>query len=117
MPILGITGGIATGKSSFTNFLEGALPAGVFDADACARDLTSNDPEVKRAIIEEFGGKVAIAGEIDRRQLRDIVFLDPEKRKKLEAILHPVIRAKWTELARKNRDAHSKNWLFVDIPL
>jgi dephospho-CoA kinase len=117
VPILGITGGIATGKSSFTGFLKSLLPAEVFSADECARELTSSDAAIKQAIIAEFGKQVEARSEINRERLREIVFADPEKRKQLEAILHPAIRARWSRLAAKNREARSKDWLFVDIPL
>jgi dephospho-CoA kinase len=118
VPILGITGGIATGKSSFTNLLRRIMPSEVFDADECARDLTANNPDIKQEIIAQFGAEITTGGgEIDRAKLRKIVFAEPEKRTRLEAILHPVIRARWMQLAQNNRAARSNDWLFVDIPL
>ena len=118
VPILGITGGIATGKSNFTNLLRRIMPSEVFDADECARDLTANNPDIKQEIISQFGAEITTGGgEIDRAKLRKIVFAEPEKRTKLEAILHPVIRARWMQLAQNNRAARSNDWLFVDIPL
>lgn len=114
MPVLGITGGIATGKSSFTEALRPHLSAEVFDADRCARELVAGDPGVRLSIGERFGSSVFDTnGELDRASLRQIVFCDEAKRRELEAILHPVIRQRWTGLAEKA----SNHWLIVDIPL
>lgn len=114
VPVLGITGGIATGKSSFTEALRPFLDAEVFDADRCARELVANDANVRRSIGETFGNAVFDAnGELDRARLRQIVFHDETKRRELEAILHPIIRKRWTDLAEKA----GNHWLIVDIPL
>lgn len=115
--MLGITGGIATGKTLFTDCLA-SLRAGVrvFDTDACARRLTDSDPAILAAIRERFGPAVFDAtGSLQRSALRAIVFTDPLARKALEAILHPAIRRAWLELARTIRD--QPDWLAVDIPL
>lgn len=116
MPSLGITGGIATGKSSFTARLLQCLPAAHFDADRSAHKLLGGDPEVRQKVVEEFGSQAFDAeGRPDRNFLREVVFRDEGRRKTLEAILHPAIRKAWTALAEKtNSDG---GWLFVDIPL
>lgn len=114
MPVLGITGGIAAGKTTFTHALQSRVGADVFDADACARELLSGDREVQRLVRAQFGaGVLDESGKPDRQRLREIVFAEPEKRRALEAILHPVIRARWTALA----STAQKQWLFIDIPL
>lgn len=117
MPVLGITGGIATGKTRFTSALRRLRPdAAWFDADARARELVRCDPAVRERIRAEFGDAVfSPAGEVDRASLREIVFQREEKRRALEAILHPVIREAWVALAVAARA--EKRWLFVDIPL
>ena len=119
MPVLGITGGIATGKTLFTECLAGLFPElTVFDADACARQLTASDPAILTAIREEFGPSVFDdTGALQRATLRSIVFADPEKRKALEAILHPAIRRAWLDLARTMRGPDGGHWMAVDIPL
>jgi dephospho-CoA kinase len=116
---LGITGGIATGKTFFTGCLAGHFPAlRVFDADARARELTRSDPAILTAIREAFGAAVFDDnGQLQRPALRSIVFADPDKRKTLEAILHPAIRRTWLELARNVREQDGNPWLAVDIPL
>ena len=119
MPVLGITGGIATGKTLFTGCLASLVPGmPVFDSDACARELTTSDPAILAAIRDRFGPEVFdVTGALQRSALRAIVFADPVKRKALEAILHPAIRRSWLELARTVREQPGNPWLAVDIPL
>lgn len=114
--ILGITGGIATGKSSFARYLSIRMPAEVFDADRCAKELLDTEQAVRRLVRETFGDEVLAAdGSLNRTRLREIVFADGEKRRALERILHPAIRGRWRGLAEKKRAANE--WLIVDIPL
>jgi len=116
---LGITGGVATGKSSLTRCLRQWLSARVFDADAIARELLESDTNVKQTVLEVFGSEVIDSGGggdvVDRGRLREVVFRDSEKRRKLEAILHPLIRIRWMEMAKIFRN--NPDWLLVDIPL
>jgi dephospho-CoA kinase len=114
--VIGITGGVASGKSSLTARLATMLAAKVFDADTAARDLLENDPEARQRIRERFGMAILDAdGRVDRGRLREEVFGDAVKRSALEAILHPLIRARWIGLAQLARS--SRDWLLVDIPL
>ena len=116
MPSLGITGGVATGKSSLTECLLRRLPAKRFDADQCAHDLLAADAEVRHAVRAQFGAlSYGEDGSPNRAYLRDLVFSDAGRRKQLEAILHPVIRSRWMALA--SEASAGKDWLFVDIPL
>jgi dephospho-CoA kinase len=119
VPVLGITGGIATGKTLFTSSLASLFPSlRVFDADRCARELTTSDPDIRAAIRDHFGsGVFDAAGALQRSALRAIVFADPLKRKALEAIVHPAIRRAWLEMARAAREEPGGAWLAVDIPL
>lgn len=117
MPLLGITGGIATGKSVFTRALRSRLSADIFDSDQCARELLASDPAIRRQVEEAFGLETYLAtGAPDRARLREIVFADEEKRHALEAILHPVIRARWMKWANPS-SASDRSWKLVDIPL
>jgi dephospho-CoA kinase len=116
VPVLGITGGIATGKSTFVRALTAAHPATLFDADATAHALLAEDAAVQRAVAETFGpGVLDAAGRPDRAKLRAVVFAEPAARQRLEAILHPVIRSRW--LAQAGEYRGRPDWLFVDIPL
>lgn len=116
MPVLGVTGGIATGKSAFTSLLRRLLPAEFFDADACAHELLAKDIATRQAVIETFGpGACDHSGEPDRAKLRALVFGDDLKRRQLESILHPAIRNRW--MARAAEVAREGGWLVVDLPL
>ena len=117
MPAIGITGGISTGKSSFIDCLRQLLPKAVFfDADRMARELVDLDGEAKAEIEREFGaGMFSAGGDLNREQLRSIVFSSAEKRRALETILHPRIRRRWSADAQTYRN--SPNFFFADIPL
>ena len=116
MPVLGVTGGIATGKSSFTGLLLHHLPAELFDADQTAHELLAGDAGIRHAVTQAFGDVICDAeGNPDRTRLRALVFGDPAKRRQLESILHPVIRARW--IARAAHFARHGGWFLADIPL
>jgi dephospho-CoA kinase len=92
--VVGLTGGIASGKS-----LVGAmfvkLGAPLLDTDVVAREVVAAGEPGLVAVAAEFGPRVLLpSGEINRPALRSLVFADDEKRRKLEAILHPLIRAR-----------------------
>jgi dephospho-CoA kinase len=89
---IGLTGGIASGKSTISRMFA-ELGAEVIDTDEIARELVAPGSEGLAAVIEAFGaGVVAPDGGLDRRRMRQIVFDDAGKRRRLEAILHPMIR-------------------------
>jgi dephospho-CoA kinase len=116
VPVLGVTGGIATGKSTFVRALIRQIPAEVFDADRAAHELLADDEPTHGAIREVFGAGVLDAdGKPDRARLREIVFSDELQRKRLEDILHPAIRSRWVALAENT--VRTGGWLCVDIPL
>ena len=116
MPVLGVTGGIATGKSSWTSAFLRHFPAELFDADECARHLLSADEGVLRELQSAFGQDIVTGGlGVDRARLRSAVFSEAGKRRQLESILHPRIRERW--LARASVVSGAGEWLVVDIPL
>jgi dephospho-CoA kinase len=89
---VGLTGGIGSGKSAAAS-LFGKLGAAVVDTDEISHALTAPAGAAIAAIREHFGpGFVAADGGLDRARMRNLVFSDPSARKKLEAILHPLIR-------------------------
>lgn len=89
---IGLTGGIASGKSTVERRLV-ELGVPVIDADDSARAVVARGQPGLAAVVERFGaGVLAPDGELDRRALRDLIFRSPEKRRDLEAILHPLIR-------------------------
>lgn len=96
--VVGLTGGIASGKSAAQSEFE-RLGAAVFDADQVSRELVEPGQPALAEVASRFGaGMLDAAGRLDRRQLRQRVFADVSQRRALEAILHPAIRA---ELQRR----------------
>jgi len=93
--LVGLTGGIATGKSTVSEILR-RLGAAIIDADQLARDVVEPGQPAWKQIVEEFGPGVRHAdGTLDRKTLGAIVFADPERRKRLEALTHPAIRERF----------------------
>jgi dephospho-CoA kinase len=92
MKIIGLTGGIATGKTTVARFME-QLGAVVIDADQLARDAVAPGMPALLQISQQFGAAVLSAdGSLDRQAMRSLVFSDAGKRQQLEAILHPAIK-------------------------
>lgn len=112
--LIGLTGGVASGKSSVARAFEARHPGCVVDADLAARAVVEPGTEGLAAVVGHFGGEVlGPDGRLDRAALRARVFADAAQRKALEALLHPRIRA-WM-LARA--DAASTPYVVLDIPL
>ena len=95
-----LTGGIGSGKSAVAEFLE-ECGAVIFDSDQLARDVIERGTEGFEAVLAAFGDTVLTDGEIDRSTLADIVFQDENQRKKLEAIIHPLVREAAESLMKK----------------
>ena len=117
MPVIGITGGISTGKTSFCDCLREIVPAAkFFNADQAAHELTQHDAEVKELLRHEFGAEIfSETGDLNRAALRAIVFVDAGKKSALEQILHPRIRQQWSSAAEQSRK--SGDLFLADIPL
>ncbi|HWQ95267.1 MAG TPA: dephospho-CoA kinase [Gammaproteobacteria bacterium] len=98
---VGLTGGIGSGKSTVAG-LFAKLGTPVLDADVIARELVIPGTSALACIVEAFGADILTAqGTLDRPRLRRIIFSDPARRKALEAILHPPIRAAMRERVAK----------------
>jgi dephospho-CoA kinase len=90
-PIIGLTGGIASGKSTVARVLE-QEGVGIVDADQIAREVVAPGTDGLRAVVDAFGEAVlAQDGSLDRERLGAIVFADPQARLRLQAITHPRI--------------------------
>lgn len=90
--IIGLTGGVAAGKSEVTRRFE-ARGIAIADADLAARQVVEPGQPALARVVETFGADVLQAdGRLDRRRLREHVFADADARHRLEAILHPAIR-------------------------
>jgi dephospho-CoA kinase len=110
---IGLTGGIASGKSTVADIFAG-LGAPVIDTDIVAREVVEPGEPALGQIQHEFGNTVIAAdGTLDRARLRQIVFNDDDARRRLESILHPVIQ---TETIRQARAAGGDYQLIV-VPL
>lgn len=115
MRLVGLTGGIATGKSTFARLLrERGVP--VVDADELSHAASRTRP-VLDAIAREFGGEFLLPdGQLDRKKMGELVFGDEGARHRLEAILHPAIRAAMgAERDRLAAEGHAL--AFYDTPL
>jgi dephospho-CoA kinase len=111
--VVGVTGGIGCGKSTICREFA-ALGAPVVDTDEVAREVVAKGTPGLAAIVERFGSEVLAAdGTLDRRRLRGIVFADAASRLWLEALLHPLIRARTDEHVR----AAGYPYCLVCIPL
>jgi dephospho-CoA kinase len=91
--LVGLTGGIASGKSTVAKILEN-LGAAIVNADVLAREVVEPDQEAWKDIVARFGPDVLQPDQtLDRQKLRTVIFNDPDARKELEAIIHPRVRA------------------------
>ncbi|MEC1733489.1 dephospho-CoA kinase [Bacillus mojavensis] len=114
--VIGLTGGIASGKSTVANML---IDKGitVIDADIIAKQVVEKGMPAYRQIIDEFGEDILLEnGDIDRRKLGAIVFTNEQKRLALNSIVHPAVR----EEMLKRRDesiANQETFVVLDIPL
>jgi dephospho-CoA kinase len=95
-----VTGNIGSGKSSFCNFLsEKGYP--VINADAVSKNILSEDGEIKKKVIKEFGEESFVNNEINKKFLAEKVFSDPVKVLKINSILHPKVKNKIESLANE----------------
>lgn len=111
---LGLTGGIGSGKSTVAAWLR-ERGAHLVDTDAISRQLTQPGGAGIAPIREAFGeAAIAADGALDRELMRELVFRDPLRKARLEAILHPLIGA---EAARQAAQARPGQMLVFDVPL
>lgn len=113
---IGITGGVATGKSTVARrlfeLLKSSLPVDLFSSDFEVRRLTESDFDVQEEIRSTFGVQLFDSeGNLARDQLRELVFHDAAARQALESILHPRIQKVWVDRAQGDR------LLLAEIPL
>lgn len=117
MYLIGLTGGIASGKSTVARRLveHGAVH---IDADELARRVVQPGKPALAAIVEEFGqGILDHDGTLDRQKLAEIVFNDDEARERLNAIVHPAVRELTTRLLEKIESEDPDAVVVYDVPL
>jgi dephospho-CoA kinase len=115
--LVGLTGGIATGKSAVAAMLEGP-GVRIVDADALAREVVEPGTPALTQIVSELGHDVLRPdGRLDRARLGEVVFPDPARRKRLEAITHPAIRQRFEQIMADLERAGFEGLLFWDAAL
>ena len=113
MRVIGITGGIASGKSVLSAYIR-SLGYTVFDADACSVGLTRAGGEALAQIESCFGAEFIKDGAMDRARMSKEVFDSPQKRRMLENIIHPLVISRCKE---KMRECANEQLFFIDAPL
>ena len=115
MILVGLTGGIGSGKSTVSSLLEGR-GAIIIDADAIVREVQLPGSPVLAELAAKFGPEVlASDGSLDRQAVANIVFTDPEALKSLNAIVHPAVGKEMNRRMIEQRT--TKNVVILDIPL
>lgn len=117
MKIIGLTGGIATGKSTVSSILKD-LDIQVIDADTVARELSKKGNKVWSAIYDNFGSKFFLQnGELDRGALGELVFSNCDFRDKLNKLTHPIIQAEILTLLQELKKKSDPAFVTIDVPL
>lgn len=116
MPLVALTGGIASGKSTIANRLS-AHGAVIVDADATVRELQAPGTPVTRAIGDAFPGVVGGDGVLDRAALAGVVFGDQDALKRLNGIVHPAVKAETQRRFTAAFDADPDAIVVYDVPL
>ncbi|MBU3549774.1 dephospho-CoA kinase [Polynucleobacter sp. MWH-Berg-3C6] len=116
MALIGLTGGIGSGKTAVSDLLA-KLGAGIVDTDLIAHQITAANGVAISAIKKHFGPDfIAADGSLNREKMRSLVFTKPEARKSLEAITHPLIREESSRQALKLSQEGARYLVFV-VPL
>ena len=111
---LGLTGSIGSGKSTVAQMLR-ARGIPVLDADVIARQV-SRDPSTLEAVKLKFGPEFVLETDLNRPKVAELIFNNPEARAKLNAIIHPRVRAEMTRL-QANLELEGAKLVVQDIPL
>lgn len=116
MKLIGLTGGIASGKSTVAKILA-ELGAAIINADNLAREVVAPDQEAWREIVAAFGNEILQHDRsLDRQKLRAIIFNNADARKQLEAIVHPRVRA-LAERRIREHAAAGYDVIVYEVPL
>ena len=116
MRLIGLTGGIGTGKSSVAGFLR-ELGVTVIDADEATRAVQAPGTEGLRLLADAFGEEILTPeGALDRPRLAAIAFADPKARQRLNEIVHPLVR-RWMAERQREAAARGDPVVVLDVPL
>ena len=102
MMIIGLTGGIGSGKTTVANFFSKFDNLAIYIADVEAKKIMNSSEIIKNSLIREFGEESFINHKLNRKYIAEIVFKDKEKLLKLNAIVHPEVRRHFKEFVKKN---------------
>ncbi|WP_434997178.1 dephospho-CoA kinase [Vibrio scophthalmi] len=96
--VIGLTGGIASGKTTVANLFQQQFGIDIVDADIVAREVVEPESAGLKQIVQRYGAAILLDdGTLNRAQLRDIIFADPNEKQWLDALLHPMIRHRMLE--------------------
>jgi len=116
--IIGITGTLASGKSTVAKLISEAIKAKIFDADKIVHLFLEQDKEMNGQIVAAFSAGVkGQDGKIDRKKLAEVVFSDREKIKRLCEIIHPKVIEYIRSEAKKLSDSNPEACIIIDAPL
>lgn len=112
--IIGLTGGIATGKTTVANYLASTYSLPIFDADIYARDAVSVGSPILSTIAQRYGEQILLAdGSLNRQKLGEIIFQQPDERNWIEGLIHPYVGKRFQEAIAQS----SAPTLVLVIPL
>ena len=126
MKIVGLTGGIGSGKTTVAKMFAKFKNVAIYIADVEAKKLMNSSEIIKTKLVKEFGKESFIDGELNRKFIAEIVFKDKEKLAVLNGIVHPEVRKHFQDFIKKNQDKayiiyenailfESKSNVFCDI--
>ena len=126
MKIVGLTGGIGSGKTTVANFFSSYTGVAIYIADVEAKQLMSSSVVIKEKLIQNFGERSYTKGRLNRKYIADTVFNDKERLTQLNAIVHPEVRNHFQNFIKNNSQKEyiiyenailfeSKSNLFCDI--
>jgi dephospho-CoA kinase len=115
MKLVGLTGGVGSGKSTVADMLR-ELGASVVDADEAAHAVYEPGSPGFDAVVREFGGEYVAGGRIDRARLGELVFHDDDARRRLNSIVHPLVRD-WMALRTAEAAERGAEVVVQDVPL
>lgn len=105
MKVIGITGGVGSGKSEVLNYLHSRYDAVIMEADRTGHELLSQDEGIARAVKEEFSESITDEyGRIDREKLGSLCFRDSKRLEKLNEIIHPAVKRRFYEEVKRARE-------------
>ena len=112
--LIGLTGGIATGKTTVSNYLRDRYGFPILDADVYAKDAVEVDSPIFQKIVKRYGSEIQLENQaLNRTKLGDIIFNDQEEKKWLESQIHPYVRKRFEEVI----ESLDNQIIILSIPL